>query len=52
MTAVAASPLHLAPSKNGRALYVADAFAGAVKRIDLRTGGTTTVGDNLGFPAA
>ncbi len=43
-----AGPLHLAFGR-GHSLYVADAFAGSVVKVDLRTHSTRTIADGLGF---
>lgn len=47
------SPLHLTAGPGGHSVYVADAFVGAVKRIDVSRDGasTTEVAGGLGFPA-
>jgi hypothetical protein len=43
-----AGPLHLAFGKNGR-LYVADAFAGAIVKVDIRNGATWTLAKNPAY---
>src|SRR5205809_915514 len=43
-----AGPLHVAFGP-GNSLYVADAFAGAITKLDLRSGGSRVIASDLGF---